>query len=600
LSANDPGSHRHFIQQHIDADIASGRWAEPGDRSAVRTRFPPEPNGFLHIGHAKSIVLNFELAREYGGRCVLRFDDTNPAAEEQRYIDAIERDVRWLGYDWEGEPRFASDYFQRMHDLCALLIESGKAYVDEQTSDRIRQTRGTPSVPGTPSPWRDRPPSESLGLFARMTKGEIPEGSMVVRARIDMASPNMNLRDPVLYRILNTPHPRTGNAWSVYPMYDWAHGLEDSIEGITHSLCTLEFENHRPLYDWLIDAVNDALRDRGQAEIHHAQQIEFARLDIGYAVMSKRRLRTLVEQGYVSGWDDPRMITISGLRRRGYTPRSIRRFCRDVGVTKYKALIDMGRLENAIREDLNQMSPRRMAVLDPLRVVIENWAEHGDPDRVEWMDAINNPEDPSAGTRRVPFTGTLYIERDDYREQANRKWFRLAPGREVRLRYGYWITCREAVRDEAGELIELRCTYDPQTRGGESPPPDASGAVRKVKGTLHWVSAAHAVGATVRNYDRLFAVPRPDRAPEDAEEGWTFLDYLNPDSLEIIEGVKLEPAWQADPEAWADGVVRYQFERQGYYCLDPDSNPDSGVLIFNRTATLKDSWTKLDARAANE
>jgi len=598
MTGADAGASRHFIQQIIDEHIASGRWGEPGDRSVVTTRFPPEPNGYLHIGHAKSIVLNFGLAREYGGRCFLRFDDTNPAKEAQEYIDSIRRDVAWLGYEWEGEARFASDYFGWMHGLAIELIEAGKAYVDEQTPEQIRRTRGTPTEPGTPSPHRDRPAEKSLDLFRRMTAGEFPDGSMVLRARIDMGSPNMNLRDPVMYRIVCTPHPRTGDAWFVYPMYDWAHGLEDSQEGITHSLCTLEFENHRPLYDWFIEAINEARRERGEAPIHHAQQIEFARLNIGYAVMSKRRMRQLVEEGHVGGWDDPRMITISGFRRRGYTPHAIRRFCEAVGVTKYNALIDMGRLENAVREDLNRRAPRRMAVLRPLRVVIENWGEFGDPDRVEWMEAVNNPEDESAGTRPVPFTGVLYVERDDFREEANRKWFRLAPGREVRLRYGYWIICREAVRDASGEIVELRCTYDPETRGGEAPPPAPDGTVRKVKGTLHWVSARHAVEAEVRNYDRLFRVPHPDRAPKDAPDGWSFLENLNPDSLEVVTGVKLEPSWAAEPGEWADGVVRYQFERQGYYCLDPDADVEGGRLIFNRTATLKDSWAKHEQRGA--
>ncbi|MEM8835664.1 MAG: glutamine--tRNA ligase/YqeY domain fusion protein [Planctomycetota bacterium] len=583
---------RHFIQQIIDAHIESGRWGTPGDRSVVRTRFPPEPNGYLHVGHAKSIWLNFGIAAEYGGSCQLRFDDTNPEKEEDEFVRAIIEDVRWLGFRWldsrDDDPlagvRFASDYFQQMYDWAVELVEKGLAYVDEQTPEQIREQRGSVARPGAPSPHRDRPASESLELLTKMKDGEVETGTMVLRAKIDMTSPNMNMRDPVMYRVLRKPHHRTGAAWSIYPMYDWAHGLEDSIEGITNSICTLEFEDHRPLYDWFINAIN---KDRAEP-IHHPQQTEFSRLAPSYVVTSKRKLMELVQAGHVGGWDDPRMPTISGLRRRGYTPESLRAFSAETGVTKFKAVTDIGRLENAARDHLNDTAPRRMGVLRPLKVVIESWPEG----EVDWLDAINNPEDDTAGTRTVPFTRELYIERDDFMEDAPKKFFRLAPGREVRLRYGYWITCTDVIKDEDGNIVELRATHDPQTRGGDSPPPDADGKVRKVKGTLHWVSAAHAVEAEVRLVDRLFTVEQPDKAPKDAPADWDWKTNLNPDSMTVIERAFIEPAIcePTGEPAWADGIRRFQFERLGYFCIDPDSTDEA--LVFNRTVTLKDSWAK--------
>lgn len=593
-SSRDPAfGPRHFIHDIIDAHIEQGRWGEPGVRSVVRTRFPPEPNGFLHIGHAKSIVLNSGLAREYGGAFVLRFDDTNPEKEEQAFVDSIVRDAAWLGAEWEGEPRFASDYFDQMYLWARELIEKGLAYVDEQTPEQIRASRGTPTEPGTPSPYRDRPAAESLDLFERMKNGEFENGSKVLRAKIDMASQNFNMRDPVMYRIVNAAHHRTGDRWHIYPMYDWAHGLEDSIEGITNSICTLEFENHRPLYDWFIDAINE-----GRAEpIQHAQQTEFARLNPTYVITSKRKLKQLVDEKKVDGWDDPRMPTISGLRRRGYTAEAIRSFCLGLGTTKFNASHDFGLLENALREDLNKRAPRRMAVLRPLKVTITNWGEHGEADRVEMMTAVNNPENAGAGTREVPFSGELFVERDDFMEDAPRKFFRLKPGGEVRLRYGFWITCNEVVKDSAGEVVELRCTYDPQTRGGDSPPPDADGKVRKVKGTIHWVSAAHAERVEVRLYDRLFTAEKPGKKTDNP------LDDLNPESLEIIERAMIEPNWRmTDAEraasgnsnggVFADGIDRFQFERLGYFCVDAGLESASGGVVFNRAVTLKDSWAK--------
>ena len=600
---------RSFIEQLIDAHIADGRWGPPGDPTVVRTRFPPEPNGYLHIGHAKSITLNFGLAEQYGGTCKLRFDDTNPEKEEEAYVRSIVENVRWLGFQWEGcdptgaDPlagvRFASDYFQQMHDWAVELIRKGLAYVDEQSSEDIRRQRGTLTEPGTPSPHRDRPIDESLERFAAMARGDVPDGGAVLRAKIDMASPNMNLRDPVMYRVLNAPHHRTGDAWHIYPMYDWAHGLEDSIEGITNSICTLEFEAHRPLYDWFIEAIN---QDRGPGgefgeKIHHPQQTEFARLNPTYVITSKRKLRQLVEERRVDDWDDPRMPTISGMRRRGYTPESIRMFNERLGVTKFNASHDITLLENALREDLNARAPRRMCVLDPLKVVITNWGDGGDPARIETVRAVNNPEDEGAGTREVPFGPQLYIERSDFMEDAPRKFFRLKPGGEVRLRYGYWITCREVIKDEGGEITELRCTYDPQTRGGESPAPDAEGNVRKVKGTLHWVEASSATRVTVRLFDRLYRVEKPGKETGD------HTDDLNPESLRVIEGALLEPNWRTtDAEgasasgsgAFADGIQRFQFERQGYFCVDIDSADDRPV--FNRTVPLKDSWSKQAAK----
>ncbi len=581
--------HRNFIEQIVDADIASGKWGEPGDRSVVATRFPPEPNGFLHIGHAKAICLNHGLATQFGGSFKLRFDDTNPAKEEQRYVDSIIEDVRWLGAEWEGEVRYASDYFGQMEAWARDLIEKGLAYVDEQSPEEIRKNRGNVNEPGVSSPYRDRPAAESLARFDQMKAGEVADGSMVLRAKIDMTSPNMNLRDPVMYRVLNQPHHRTGDEWHIYPMYDWAHGLEDSIEGITHSICTLEFENHRPLYDWFIDAINTDRDD----PIHHPQQIEFARLEPTYIITSKRSLKLLVDEGHVTGWDDPRMPTISGMRRRGFTPESFRNFAKATGVTKYKGSHDIGLLEEALRDHLNRVAPRRMAVLDPVKVVITNWGEHGDADRIETFGAVNNPNDESAGTRPITFGKELWIEREDFMEDPPKKFFRLGPGREVRLRYAYWITCHDYVKDADGKVTEIHCTYDPETKGGESPPPDADGKVRKVKGTIHWVGAHDGAEAEVRLIDRLFTVEHPARAPKDAPDDWSFMQNLNPESLTVIRGAKVEPALterlETEP-SWADGIRRYQFERLGYFCVDADAAP--GTLVFNRTVTLRDSWAK--------
>ncbi len=570
----------NFIEQIVEADNASGKW---GGR--VATRFPPEPNGYLHIGHAKSICLNFGLAARYGGTCNLRFDDTNPVKEEAEYVRSIAADIRWLGFSWPGAEGgdaetgalFASDYFQQMYDWAVELIKKGKAYVCDLTAEQTRAYRGSLTAPGRESPSRNRSVEENLDLFERMRKGEFPDGSKTLRAKIDMASPNVNLRDPVMYRILHAHHHRTGDAWCIYPMYDWAHGNEDSIEGITHSICTLEFENHRPLYDWFLRAINEGRTDDGSGSwgrrIAHPQQIEFARLELNYTVMSKRKLLELVREKHVRGWDDPRMPTLSGLRRRGYTPASIRSFCADIGVARFNSTIDVGRLENAVREHLNRVAPRRMAVLDPLKVTITNWP---DDQSVDWLDAVNNPEDASAGSRKVPFGGSLYIERDDFMEDAPKKFFRLAPGREVRLRYAYFVTCKEVVKNAEGRVVELRCTYDPATRGGDAP--DG----RKVKGTLHWVSAAHAIDAEVRLYDRLFNDPDPDSP----KHGRDYREFLNPDSLRTITHAKLEPTL-------AEAAVgdRVQFERLGYFCVDPDSQ--EGKPVFNRTASLKDSWAKV-------
>ena len=579
---------RHFIQEAIDHDVASGRWGPAGDSTVVSTRFPPEPNGYLHIGHAKAVCISFGLAEEYGGKCTLRFDDTNPSKEDQEYVDAIVDDIRWLGFQWSGmseEDRsrgvcFASDYFHKMHDWACELIDKGLAYVDEQSPEEMRAARGGIGKPGTPSPYRDRSPQENRQLFQDMTDGKYADGERVLRAKIDMASPNMNLRDPVMVRVQNMAHHRTGDTWHAYPMYDWAHGLEDSIEGITHSLCSLEFQDHRPLYDWFIEAIND-----GRAEqIAHPQQMEFARLNPTYVVTSKRILRELVDEHHVDGWDDPRMPTLSGLRRRGFTPESIRAFCKDVGVTKFNATHDIGLLENALREDLNARAPRRMCVLDPLKVTITNWSDEGDADRTEWLPAVNNPGDESAGIREVPFTRDLFIDRSDFMEDPPKKFFRLRPGGEVRLRYGFWITCNEVVKDDDGQVIELRCTYDPQTRGGDSPPPDTEGKVRKVKGTLHWVSAEHAISCEVRLFDRLYTEPIPGKT------SGNHLDDLNPDSLEIIEGALIEPNWQTTGiVAWPDGIERVQFERVGYFCVEQDAG--DGALIWNRAVSLKDSWS---------
>ena len=546
-----------FIREAVREDLRSGRYQR------VHTRWPPEPNGYLHIGHAKSICLNFGIAQEFGGKCNLRFDDTNPTKEEQEYIDSIKEDVRWLGFDWGDREFYASDYFEQFYEWAVQLIRQGNAYVCDLGADEIRQYRGTLTEPGRNSPYRDRSIDENLDLFERMRAGEFPNGSRTLRAKIDMAHPNLNMRDPVMYRILHATHPHTGDRWCIYPTYDWAHGQEDSIERITHSICTLEFENHRPLYDWFLDALG----------IYHPQQIEFARLNLTYTVMSKRRLLRLVQEGHVRAWDDPRMPTISGLRRRGYTPEAIREFCGRIGVAKFNSTIDIGVLEHALREDLNKRAPRVMAVLRPLRVVIENYPEG----RVESMQAVNNPEDPGAGTREVPFSRVLYIERDDFMEDPPKKFYRLAPGREVRLRYAYFVTCTGVVKDEAtGEVVELRCTYDPATRGGDAP--DG----RKVKATLHWVSADHSRQAEVRRYDHLFTKEDPD----DVAEGEDFTAYLNPNSLEILADCRVEPGL-----ARAEPGERYQFERLGYFCVDPDSTAEK--LVFNRTVTLRDPWAKI-------
>ncbi len=547
----------HFIEQIIENDAKTGRF---GNR--VHTRFPPEPNGYLHIGHAKSIILNSGMAQEYGGLFNLRFDDTNPSKEDVEYVESIKEDVKWLGADWGDRLFFASDYFEQMYEYAVQLIKKGKAYVCDLSGEEIRATRGTPTEPGTPSPWRDRSVEENLDLFQRMRDGEFPDGSKTLRAKIDMASPNFNLRDPVMYRILHTPHHRQGNKWNIYPMYDWAHGLEDSIEGITHSICTLEFEHHRPLYDWFLDELG----------VYHPQQIEFARLNLTYTVMSKRKLLALVNGKYVDGWDDPRMPTICGLRRRGYTPESLRLFCKVIGVAKFNSTIDATVLENAVREDLNKKALRRMAVLDPIKLVIDNYPE----DKKETLVAINNPENEADGTREVPFSKVLYIERGDFMEDAPKKYFRLTPGKEVRLRYAYYVTCKNCVKDADGNVVEVHCDYDPATRGGQSP--DG----RKVQGTIHWVDASSAVDAEIRLYDRLFNEPNPD----DPQNGGEYTDCLNPDSLKIISNAKLEPAL-------ANAVLdeRFQFERVGYFTLDKTSQKDA--LVFNRTVSLRDSWSKM-------
>ena len=549
-----------FIRAIVAEDAVTGR-----HRGRVATRFPPEPNGYLHIGHAKSICLNFGIAEEQSGTCNLRFDDTNPTKEDVEYVDAIKDDVAWLGFRWSAE-LYASDYFERLYQFAVDLIERGKAYVDSLNADQIRAYRGTLTEPGLNSPYRDRPVAENLDLFARMRAGEFADGAHVLRAKIDMASPNLNMRDPTLYRIRHASHHRTGDAWCIYPMYDFAHPLSDALERITHSLCTLEFEDHRPLYDWLVNTLVDGDRP---------QQIEFARLNLNYTVMSKRKLLQLVQQKHVSGWNDPRMPTISGLRRRGYTPESIRDFCSRIGVAKKENVIDVAQLEHSIREDLNRRAPRVMTVLRPLKVVLTNYPD----DRVEEVDVINNPEDPSAGTRKVPFSRVLYIERDDFMENPPKKFFRLSPGSEVRLRCAYFIACTEVVKDDRGEIVELRCTYDPATRGGDAP--DG----RRVKATLHWVSAAHAVPVEVRLYDRLFSVEDPENVPE----GQSFLDKLNPRSLEIIPAAKAEPA-----VAQLDVEARVQFERLGYFCVDTDSRKEA--LVFNRTVSLRDAWAKISQK----
>ncbi len=553
----EPRPRKHFIENAIDEDLKQGRF----DR--VQTRFPPEPNGYLHIGHAKSICLNFGLARSYGGRCNLRFDDTNPSKEETEYVDSIQDDVTWLGFRWD-ELHYASDYFDQLYQWAEKLIADGKAYVCDLTGEETRAYRGTLTEGGKDSPFRDRKSEENLDLFRRMKAGEFPDGAKTLRAKIDMASPNMNLRDPVMYRIMKAEHHRTGDKWCIYPMYDWAHGQSDSIEGISFSICTLEFENHRPLYNWYCENLG----------IHHPRQIEFARLNLTYTVMSKRKLLQLVKEKHVNGWDDPRMPTISGLRRRGYTPESIRNFCADVGVAKFNSTIDVVRLENSIREHLNRTAERRMAVLDPLKLTITNWPDG----HVETCTAVNNPEDESAGTRGVPFSGSLLIEREDFREEAPRKFFRLKKGGSVRLRGGFVVDCHDVVKDDDGNVIEVLCTYDPATKSGE----DTSG--RKVKGTIHWVSAGHAVQAEVRVYDRLFDVENPDTV----ETGKTFLDHLNPNSLNVTTAY-LEP--ELEKAAIGD---RVQFERLGYYVVDPDSRP--GGLVLNRIVGLRDTWGKMEAK----
>ncbi|MGB7345721.1 MAG: glutamine--tRNA ligase/YqeY domain fusion protein [Pirellulaceae bacterium] len=553
---------KHFIEQAIDADLAAGKAA------GVFTRFPPEPNGYLHIGHAKSICLNFGLAKNYNGTCNLRFDDTNPSKEETEYVESIKDDVRWLGFEWDNL-HFASDYFDQLYEWSEQLIKDGHAYVCDLSGEETRTYRGTLTEPGKNSPHRDRSPEENLDLFRRMKAGEFPDGSRTLRAKIDMASPNFNMRDPVMYRILRAHHHRTGDKWCIYPMYDWAHGQSDSLEGITFSICTLEFEHHRPLYDWFCESL----------KIHHPRQIEFARLNINYTVMSKRKLLQLVKENHVNGWDDPRMPTISGLRRRGYTPESIRNFCADVGIAKFNSTIDFVRLENAVRDHLNDTAPRRMAVLDPVKLTITNWPKG----QVDVNEAVNIQGTDDAGSREIPFSGSLWIERDDFREEAPRKYFRLKKGGSVRLRAGYIVDCADVVKDADGNITEILCTYDPETRSGQ----DKSG--RKVKGTIHWVSADHAAEVEVRNYDRLFTVENPDANDDD---GKTFLDHMNPDSLNVLTAY-VEPAL-----AQAKVGDRVQFERLGYYVVDPDSTDDK--LVFNRIVPLRDSWGKMEAKGKTD
>jgi len=551
----------NFIREIILDDLKSNKF-----QGRVHTRFPPEPNGYLHIGHAKSIHLNFGLAAEFGGKCNLRFDDTNPSKEETEYVDSIIEDAHWLGGDWGDRLFYASDYFGQLYEWAVQLIKAGKAYVCDLSSDEVRKQRGTLTEPGQDSPYRNRSVEENLDFFARMKAGEFPDGARTLRAKIDMASPNLNMRDPVMYRILHAEHHRTGNKWCIYPMYDFAHGQSDSIESITHSICTLEFEDHRPLYDWYVE----------QLGIYHPQQIEFDRLNLTYTLLSKRKLLQLVQQGLVRGWDDPRMPTISGLRRRGYTPEAIRSFCRRAGVSKTNGITELGLLEYFLREDLNKRVSRVMAVLRPLRLVIDNYPEG----QVEHMEAVNNPEDPSQGTRQVPFSRVLYIEQDDFREDPPKQYFRLSPGREVRLRYGYLVTCTSLVKDSSGQVAEIHCSYDPATRGGNTP--DG----RKVKGTIHWVSAEHAIDAEVRLYDNLFTKENPN----EVAEGQDFTANLNPNSLEVVSAAKLEPSMRdAKPGS------RYQFERLGYFSVDPDTTPQK--LVFNRTVALRDTWAKIEKKS---
>ena len=556
----------NFIETIINEDLKTGRY---GNR--VHTRFPPEPNGYLHIGHAKSICLNFGIAKAYNGLCNLRFDDTNPSKEDVEYVESIMEDVRWLGFDWEDRLYYASDYFEQLYQYALKLIKLGKAYVCDLSPEEIKEYRGTLTQPGKESPYRNRSIEENLDLFERMKNGEFPDGSRTLRAKIDMSSPNLNMRDPVIYRIQRAKHHRTGNTWCIYPMYDFAHPLSDAIEGITHSICTLEFEDHRPLYDWFLDTLGVEC---------HSRQIEFARLNLSYTVMSKRKLRALVEKGYVSGWDDPRMPTISGLRRRGYTPESIRDFCERIGVAKTNSMVDIALLEHCVREDLNRRAPRVMAVLNPLKVVIDNYPD----DQVEWFDAVINPEDPESGTRKIPFSKVIYIEREDFQENPPKKFYRLSPGKEIRLQHAYYIKCVDVVKDQqTGEILEIHCTYDPETRGGWS----SDG--RKVKGTSHWVSASHALKAEVRLYEHLFTKENP----EEVEEGQDFLVNLNPNSLKVLTDCLVEPSLK-------DAKVgdRFQFLRQGYFCVDKDSK--DGMLVFNRIVSLKDSWAKIQKNEAGK
>lgn len=562
LASETPSAPSNFIREIVRDDLKTGKY-----QGRVHTRFPPEPNGYLHLGHAKSICLNFGLAKEFGGKTNLRFDDTNPSKEETEYVESIKDNVRWLGFDWEDRIFYASDYFGQLYEWALQLIKAGKAYVDDLAAHEIRHYRGTLTEPGKESPYRNRPVEENLDLFERMRKGEFADGSRVLRAKIDMASPNLNMRDPVMYRIVHAEHHRTGNKWCIYPMYDFAHGQSDSIEHITHSVCTLEFEDHRPLYNWFVE----------QLGIYHPQQIEFDRLNLTYTLLSKRKLLTLVEERHVRGWDDPRMPTIAGIRRRGYTPEAIRNFCSAIGLSKTNGTIELGMLEHFVREDLNKRAPRVMAVLRPLKLVIDNYPEGPG----EMMEAVNNPEDANAGTRKVPFSRVLYIEQDDFREDPPKQYYRLSPGREVRLRYAYFVTCTSVVKNERGEVIEVHCTYDPASRGGNSP--DG----RKVKSTIHWVSAAHALDVEVRIYENLFTAEDPNKT----EDGQEFTTNLNPHSLEIVSPAKIEPSLQGAP-----AEARYQFERLGYFCVDADSTP--GKLVFNRTVALKDTWTKIEKKAA--
>jgi glutaminyl-tRNA synthetase len=554
----------NFIHEIIEEDLKTNK-----HEGRVHTRFPPEPNGYIHIGNAKAVYINFSTAKKYNGLCNLRFDDSNPVKEKQEYIDSIKKDIRWLGFDWDDREYYASDYFNQLYEWAVQLIKKGKAYVDDLSAEEIREHRGTLTTPGKNSPYRNRSVEENLALFECMKVGEFPDGTKVLRAKIDMAASNINMRDPVMYRILHESHHRQGNTWCIYPTYDWTHGQSDSIEGITHSLCSLEFEDHRPLYDWFLE----------QLGVYHPQQIEFARLNLTYTLMSKRKLIKLVEKGYVNGWDDPRMPTLSGLRRRGYTPEAIKNFLERVGVAKADSIIDIALLEHCLREDLNKRAPRVMAVLHPLKVIIDNYPEG----KEEELDCINNPEDESMGTRKVPFSRVLYIEQDDFREEPPKKFFRLAPGREVRLRYAYFIKCVDVVKDKDGTVTELHCTYDPKTRGGDSP--DG----RKVKATLHWVSAQHAIKADVRLYDHLFTKPNP----EDVEEGKDFTSNINPNSLKILNSCMLEPSLKD-----AKPGNRYQFERLGYFCVDPDSSKEK--LLFNRTVQLRDTWAKIEKAQGKE